>query len=304
MRHLVSAGQFTREEVLSLLEAAERLSCTPLTRSRSPLLANLFFEPSTRTRASFHAAATALGFEVLTVTNEEATSVAKGETLEDTVRTIGQYAKVIVLRHKDQDAAVRAAAVSPVPVVNAGSGCDEHPTQALLDLLTIRRKVGRLTRLNVAITGDLAHSRTVRSLIALLGLFEGVHLHTVSLRGCDLDPREVLTRPHQLAGYSTYPTVRAMVSECKVLDVVYATRPQKERWNCLPSVRMETAALVRWTLPLVEELPKECVVMHPLPRNDEIAPEVDSNPRAIYLTDQLKAGLHVRMAVLNWVYPK
>jgi aspartate carbamoyltransferase catalytic subunit len=308
--HLLSCDQFTREQVDQHLNTADLIGHDPDVPPGGTRVGLLFFEPSTRTRLSFETAAIRLGYRTLILLGSEATSLAKGESIEDTVRVAGQFAHLLVLRHPSRRAIFQAAEKSRCPVVNAGNGDGEHPTQALGDLLTIRRKVGRLDGIHVAMTGDLLYSRTVHSLIKMLNLYRGVHLHLVPLRGCEVDPRNIISGRFRFDGYSTYPSVRVMIDQVgPTLNVAYATRLQTERWP--PGIAADPAVpdrsnypLCMWTKGLAEDLPENCIILDPLPRVQEMDVAVDDNPRALYLTAQIESGIHVRMAVLKMLLNK
>ncbi len=304
-RHVVSAEQFSRGLLEELFASTDEMA-RRLLAARPPLLpgrvmATLFYEPSTRTRLSFESAMLRLGGQVVSTENaRDFSSAIKGETLEDTVRIVGGYSDCIVLRHPEEGAAARAAAVSTVPVINAGDGRGEHPTQALLDLYTIRAELGRLEGLRVVMAGDLANGRTVHSLIRLLSQYRGLK---VTLAG-----------PEQLR--LPAPTVQALrdsgaeVREAESLleavvgaDVVYQTRIQAERLSEPLEEAGRDAARFRVTKEVMAALPQGAVVMHPLPRVGEIDPEVDSDPRAAYFR-QARNGVPVRMALLARVLAK
>ncbi len=252
-------------------------------------VANLFYEPSTRTAASFHVAATRLGASVYSVDDVQFSSMAKGESLEDTIRVIGGYVDAIVLRHPEDDAAERAAAVSPVPVINAGCGAGEHPTQALLDLYTIVRDVGsfnQLSGLRVGLMGDLRHGRTVHSLVKLLRRYD-VKLHLMS--PVELGLPITLARPEDCVSHRLEDWI-------DVLDVLYVTRVQWERMP--PSQQHSTKFQYRVTPELMSKAKGDMILMHPLPRREELPKELDDDPRAVYF-QQAKNGLYVRMALLQ-----
>lgn len=298
MYHVLGARQFDRTELEQLFALARLLEtktregrCEPL---RGKILASLFFEPSTRTRMSFEAAMLRLGGQVISTENAaQFSSAIKGETLEDTVRVIGAYADVIVLRHYEQGAAARAAAVSEVPVINAGDGPGEHPTQALLDLYAIHRERGRIDGTRVAMVGDLAYGRTVHSLAYLIARFDGVHIDFVAPPETPI-PEEVkeYLRRHGVS-YAEEEDLEAVAARA---DVVYQTRIQKERF---PSPELYERVYGRYVVDrsLMRKMKPDAVVMHPLPRAGEIDPEVDSDPRAAYFR-QAAGGLYVRMALL------
>jgi carbamoyl-phosphate synthase/aspartate carbamoyltransferase/dihydroorotase/carbamoyl-phosphate synthase/aspartate carbamoyltransferase len=266
---------------------------------RGRVLTCLFYEPSTRTSSSFIAAMERLGGSVIPITQGvQFSSVSKGETLHDTIRTLEQYSDVIVLRHPDTGAAQIAATAASIPVINAGDGTGEHPTQALLDLFTIRQERGTLDGLHVAMVGDLRYGRTVHSLTQLL-LHYDVQLSFVS--------PEILRLPldymNQVRGVGT--TVRETYDIADVIetaDVLYVTRVQKERFTDLAQYE-GVKDLYRVTPELMEHAKPDAVIMHPLPRVGEIDVRVDADPRAAYFR-QVKNGMYVRMALLAAVLGK
>ncbi len=298
MRHVVESQQFSRALLEELFARADEMKREPhrfIGRLAGQVMAALFYEPSTRTRLSFEAAMLRLGGTTMGTDNaREFSSAAKGETLEDTIRIVSGYADVIVIRHNEEGAARRAAAVSSVPIINAGDGPGQHPTQALLDLYTIRDELNRIDGVRVAMVGDLANGRTVRSLTYLLSKFKDIKVWFVAppqvAMGEDL-------KTHLDENGVPWVETQDLNAALPEVDVVYMTRIQKERfadpeaYNAVKGVyRMdrEAAALMR----------KYAILMHPLPRVDEIAPEVDDDPRAAYFR-QARNGLHVRMALLD-----
>ena len=297
--HLTGPHALDRALIEQLLERAadfERGTEVEAGRLSGHLLATVFYEPSTRTRFYFEAAMHRLGGQVLSAENAtRASSAAKGESLEDAIRVIGGYADGIVLRHPEVGAAERAAQVAPVPVINAGDGRGHHPTQALLDLYTIKKELGRLDHLRVGLAGDLRNGRTARSLALLLSRFPGNELVLISpsaLRmGQDLigsleQAQQALRETTDLAG--------AIAS----LDVLYQTRIQAERFESSEEYERHRGVYVV-TPEVMRRLPEHAILMHPLPRVDEIDPLVDADPRAAYFR-QARNGLWARMAVLDW----
>jgi aspartate carbamoyltransferase catalytic subunit len=260
------------------------------------IMASLFYEPSTRTRLSFEAAMLRLGGEALgTESAGEFSSVAKGETLEDTVKIVAAYCDVIVLRHFDVGASKRAAAISPVPVINAGDGPGQHPTQALLDLYTINKELGRLDGLRIAMVGDLANGRTVRSLSYLLSKYDGVELVFVAPPAVAMG-RDIKT--HLQERGVPYTETEDLDSVLPDVDVVYQTRIQKERFgNRMAEYRRVSGIYVMDARTMALMRP-DAVLMHPLPRVGEISHEVDRDPRAAYFR-QAQNGLYIRMALLS-----
>jgi aspartate carbamoyltransferase catalytic subunit len=298
LRHVIESQQFSRALLEDLFARAEEVKREPhhfIGRLAGQVMAALFYEPSTRTRLSFEAAMLRLGGQTMGTDNaREFSSAAKGETLEDTIRIVSGYADVIVLRHNEEGAAARAAAVSSVPVINAGDGPGQHPTQALLDLYTIRAELGRIDGVHVALVGDLANGRTVRSLTYLLSKFKDIKVWFVA-------PPQVAMRPDLKAHLDEHhvPWIETedLDTVLPEVDVLYMTRIQKERftdpetYNAVKGVyRIDNASLAK--------MRKYAILMHPLPRVDEIAPEVDSDDRAAYFR-QARNGLHVRMALLD-----
>ena len=260
------------------------------------VMATLFYEPSTRTRLSFESAMTRLGGTVLTTESaQEFSSAAKGETLEDTIRVVAGYADVIVLRHFESGASNRAAAVTNIPVINAGDGAGQHPTQSLLDLYTIQREIGRLEEISVALVGDLANGRTVRSLCYLLAKYESVKIYFVApdvVRMKD-DIKEYLQR-HGV----DFEEVEDLHEVAREVDVIYQTRIQKERFGDRTEEYEQARGKYIINCSVMDCMQDHAVVMHPLPRVDEIDPAIDADPRAAYFR-QAHNGLYVRMAILR-----
>jgi aspartate carbamoyltransferase catalytic subunit len=226
----------------------------------------------------------------------EFSSAAKGETLEDTIRIVSGYSDVIVLRHSEEGAARRAAAVSDVPVINAGDGKGQHPTQALLDVYTIKDEIGRLDGISVAMVGDLANGRTVRSLAYLLSKYNGVSIWFVAPPQAAMgDDIKAHLDEHGVSWHETGQLEEVLPE----VDVVYQTRIQKERFE-READYLALKGIYRLDRNSMHRLRPDAVVMHPLPRVDEIAPEVDADPRAAYFR-QARNGLHIRMALLDMV---
>jgi len=302
LRHIVEAQQFDRATLVDIFDQAA--SMEPVARSGgcacypNAIMATLFYEPSTRTRFSFETAMHRLGGRVISTENAaEFSSVSKGETLEDTVRILNGYADVIVLRHYEVGAALRASRVSRVPIINAGDGVGQHPTQALLDLYTIQKEIGHIDGLRIAMVGDLAQGRTVRSLAYLLGKFQDVRMWFVApppLRMKD----DILTYLGQ-HGVS-YTEESSMEAVLPLVDVVYQTRIQKERFGDRIADYEQCRGMYVINRDSLQLMAPAAIVMHPLPRVNEIAPEVDADPRAAYFR-QAENGLYVRMALLSLV---
>jgi aspartate carbamoyltransferase catalytic subunit len=301
LHHVVEAQQFDRPMLAELFELSRQMEETVKADGafeyRNRIMATLFYEPSTRTRFSFEAAMHRLGGRVITTENAtEFSSVSKGETLEDTIRIINGYADLIVIRHFEAGAAQRAAAVSRVPVINAGDGIGQHPTQALLDLYTIQKERGGVDGLRIAMVGDLAQGRTVRSLAYLLGKFKDIKIYFVAPPL--LKMKEDILNHLRERGVA-YEEESNLNTVLPLVDVVYQTRVQKERFNetadyekCKGRYVISRASL--------ELMRRDAILMHPLPRIDEITMEVDQDPRAAYFR-QAQNGLYVRMALLKMV---
>lgn len=306
INHILEASQFGIEEIERIFRMSRSLSSIDAYRLTQVLpgktLACVFYEPSTRTSASFIAAMTKLGGGVIPITQGvQYSSVSKGETLEDTVITLGQYADAIVLRHPEVGSAARAASVSPVPIINAGDGIGEHPTQALLDLYTIENEVGRSNGVEVCFVGDLANGRTVHSLLRLLSMYPGNRFHLVSPQPLTIVGRPLYEEVRGSIGDVVY--VKRSLSEAREVlrrsDVVYMTRVQKERFGD-PKEYDELKDSCLLTKELVSSLKDETRILHPLPRVNEIPTSIDSDPRAAYFR-QVKSGLYVRMSLLRYV---
>ena len=298
LKHVIESQQFSRSMLDELFALTEEIKSEPHRfsgRLNGSVMAALFYEPSTRTRLSFEAAMLRLGGSTMGTDNaREFSSTAKGETLEDTIRIVSGYADVIVLRHNEEGAAKRAAGVSSVPIINAGDGPGQHPTQALLDLYTIGQELSRVDGIRIAMVGDLANGRTVRSLTYLLSKFKDIKIWFVAPPQVAMreDLKEHLTE--QNIPWVETEDLDAVLPE---VDVVYQTRIQKERFAD-PAAYLALKGIYRIDNRSLGLMRKYSIVMHPLPRVDEIAPEVDSDPRAAYFR-QAHNGLHIRMALLN-----
>jgi aspartate carbamoyltransferase catalytic subunit len=298
-QHIVEVSQFDRDFVETLFASADRMRDLqrPSMLQAGKILATIFYEPSTRTRLSFESAMLRLGGQVISTENaREFSSAIKGETVEDTVMMASGYADAIVIRHFEQGAAARAAAVSPVPILNAGDGPGEHPTQALLDLYTIQHELGGIDNLRIALVGDLRYGRTARSLALLTRLTTGVDLIFVSPAQVPMgdDIRAALDRSG--VPYHDEPDLAKVLPD---VDVVYQTRVQKERFGSEDEYRAVKGTYIL-NRAMYDRLNPNAVVLHPLPRVDEITTEVDADPRSAYFR-QARNGVFVRMALLDLV---
>jgi aspartate carbamoyltransferase catalytic subunit len=302
LHHIIEAQQFDLPTLMQLFEVAEEMERLAvrggITDYQNRIMATLFYEPSTRTRFSFETAMHRLGGHVISTENAaEFSSVAKGETLEDTIRILNGYADVIVIRHKEVGSAKRAAAVSRVPVINAGDGAGQHPTQALLDLYTIRKEIGTIDGLRIAMVGDLAQGRTVRSLAYLLSKFQDVKIYFVAPPLLKMK-EDILEHLQERNIWWTEET--ALDKVLPEVDVVYQTRVQKERFGDRLADYEQCRGVYIISKESLRLMKQKSIIMHPLPRLEEITMEVDADPRAAYFR-QAQNGLYVRMALLTMV---
>ena len=300
-RDLISLADYSQAEIDLILDVAgdmasalenageERPSLTPLDR----ILCTCFYEPSTRTRLSFTAAMLRLGGSVMCMQDPKASSVAKGETLPDTARILGSYCDVIVQRHPEPGSAQAAADATDTPIINAGDGTRNHPTQTLTDLFTIRRRLGTLTGLRVGLCGDLKYGRTVHSLAPALARY-GNELVCIAPPQLSLPP-EYLDEVQELSGTRPLET-DDLAGVLPELDVLYMTRLQRERFES-PAEYEQVAGVYVLNAKLMKKARAQMLVLHPLPRVGEIAEEVDADPRAAYF-EQAAGGVPVRMALL------
>jgi aspartate carbamoyltransferase catalytic subunit len=296
-KDIISIEDLSREEIdyiLKVSKGMEPLATKGSNMLAGKILATLFFEPSTRTRLSFEAAMLKLGGSAIGFAEADTASVKKGETLADTVRTVENYADIIALRHPLEGAAKLAAEFSKVPIINAGSGSEEHPTQALLDLYTIQKEKGKIDGLKIALVGDLRYGRTVHSLAYALSLFN-IELCLVSPESLKMR-REVI---NTIKGKIKVNESTDLDEVIPLVDVLYITRIQKERFPD-PADYAKVKGVYRIDLKTLSKAKKDMILLHPLPRVDEIAAEVDSTPQARYF-QQVWNGIVVRMALLALV---
>jgi aspartate carbamoyltransferase catalytic subunit len=296
-RDIISIEDFSREEInyiLSTSKAMEPLAQKGSDMLKGKILATLFFEPSTRTRLSFEAAMLKLGGSTIGFAEAEIASVKKGENLADTVRTVENYADVIALRHPLDGAAKLAAEFSKVPIINAGSGAEEHPTQALLDLYTMQKEKGKIDGSKIALVGDLRYGRTVHSLAYALSLYN-VELHLISPESLRMR-REVLRTIENKIPVTEGTNLENVIPQ---IDVLYVTRIQKERFPD-PAEYAKVKGVYKIDLKTLKTAKKDLIILHPLPRIDEVASEVDNTSQARYF-QQVWNGVVVRMALLALV---
>jgi len=297
MRHLIDPLDFTKEETQKLLDLADRIHDDPEAYqdvADHKRLATLFYEPSTRTRLSFESAMLRLGGKVLGFPDAGVSSASKGETVADTIRIISCYADIAAMRHPKEGAPLRASLYSKIPVINAGDGGHSHPTQTLLDMMTIRRRKGRLDNLTIGFCGDLKFGRTVHSLIKSLARYDNVKFVLISpeeLRVPDYIINEVL-EPRGIP----YIETRNLEGALPDLDILYMTRVQRERFfNEEDYIRLRDSYIL--TAEKLNLAPADMAVLHPLPRVNEITLDVDDDPRAAYF-EQAQNGVYVRMALI------
>lgn len=297
MKHLISPLDLSVSELKEILDLAEKIIDNPKKYStvcQGKKLATLFYEPSTRTRLSFEAAMLNLGGSILGFSSADSSSAAKGESVADTIRVISSYADICAIRHPKEGAPLVASMYSTIPVINAGDGGHNHPTQTLTDLLTIQRLKGRLNNLTVGFCGDLKFGRTVHSLINALVRYDNINFVLISpeeLRIPAYLREEVLE-----AGKIPYKEVKVLEDVMPSLDLLYMTRVQKERFfNEEDYIRLKDSFIL--DAKKMEYAKEDMLVLHPLPRVNEIATEVDNDPRAVYFK-QAEFGVYVRMALI------
>ncbi len=296
-RDVISITDFTKEEINHILKTSqtmEPIAKTGTDTLKGKILATLFFEPSTRTRLSFEAAMQKLGGTTIGFSDTETASTKKGENLVDTIRTVENYSDAIALRHRLEGAAVVAAEYSKVPIINSGTGAQEHPTQALIDLYTIQKEKGSIDNLKIAIIGDLRYGRTVHSLARALTNYD-VELFLVSPETLRMQ-ENILKEVKNKIPVAEYASLEEITPK---IDVLYVTRIQRERFPD-PAEYAKLKGAYRVDHKTLKTAKKDMIILHPLPRVDEIAPEVDQSPHARYF-QQVGNGLFVRMAILSLV---
>ena len=303
-KHILSTQQFLNKKVLvdifrraDKFEKADRQGKIPKLL-QNKILSCVFYEPSTRTRFSFESAMLKLGGQVISTESAgHFSSAIKGETLEDSVRIIAGYSDMIVLRHTEPGAAERAAKVSSVPIINAGDGDGEHPTQALLDLYTIQKELGSIDNFKIGMVGDLFYGRTIHSLIYLLSISHNVEIFLVAPRKLRLPAKYKSFLNSRKIRFSESDNLESILPK---IDVLYMTRIQKERFSSTKIYKRVKNSFVL-NKKLLDKLNKRAVIMHPLPRVNEISREVDEDKRAAYFR-QARNGLYIRMALLNLLF--
>jgi carbamoyl-phosphate synthase/aspartate carbamoyltransferase len=336
--HLISSAEITKNELLAYIQSADQMrfrvtnqqrdsygvrpgDLNPSNRQRpgdfnpelpqhpTKTLITMFYEPSTRTNCSFQAAAIKLGAKVIALT-EKASSAEKGESLEDTIQTLQYYGDAIVLRHPDKGSAERAAYVSNIPIINGGDGNGEHPTQALLDIYTLYSELAlrgihlhsdHRPHINITFVGDLKNSRTIHSLIRLLIRFPKLRFNYISPASLEM-PADLV---NYVSGFNQYDQnkINCLENVIDQTDVLYMTRIQRERFETEDAYRAVMAESESYclTTDLLEEANEKMIIMHPLPRLEEIPPEIDADERAVYFK-QVENGLYMRMAILHKIF--
>ena len=297
MKHLMDITDLTTSQIDDLINTANDIIADPEKYQdicKRKKLATLFFEPSTRTRLSFEAAMIELGGSVIGFSTSDSSSSSKGESVTDTVQTVGYYADIIAMRHPKEGAPLAASKRTTVPIINAGDGGHSHPTQTLADLLTIQREKGRLSNMTVGFCGDLKFGRTVHSLISALSRYEGIEYVFIS-------PKELVipdyVKDNILDKFKIkYTETNKMDEYMPALDILYMTRVQRERFfNEADYIRLKDSYIL--TLDKLAKAKKDLSIMHPLPRVNEISVKVDDDPRACYFK-QVQNGKHIRMALI------
>ncbi len=296
-RSLVSIEDYTKEEYLNILKLADTFEANPNQKILDgKVVATLFFEPSTRTRLSFESAVNKLGGRVIGFTDASSSSVSKGETLNDTIRTVANYSDLIVMRHPLEGSARLASEVSSVPVINAGDGANQHPTQTLLDLYSIQKTQGTLENLKIVMIGDLKYGRTVHSLIISLVDFNPTF--------CFVSPKELMIPgeykillDHKGIKYFEYTDFTEVIKDA---DIVYMTRIQRERFSDLMEYEKTKNSYILKNNMLADTKPN-MRILHPLPRVNEINQDVDENEKAYYFTQALN-GVYVRQAIMASIF--
>lgn len=296
-RSLIEPLDLSLDELDEILNLADKIIANPMDYAdvcKGRVLATMFYEPSTRTRLSFEAAMLRLGGSVMGFSSAESSSAAKGESVADTIRTVSSYADIAAMRHPKEGAPKVAAMSADIPVINAGDGGHQHPTQTLTDLLTIRSLKGRLKDFTIGLCGDLKFGRTVHSLIKALSRYENIKFVLISpkeLQIPDYIREEILVKNN-----IEFEEVERLENVMEELDVLYMTRVQKERFfNEADYVRLKDSYIVN--MEKLEKAKSDMIILHPLPRVNEISVEVDKDPRACYFK-QTKYGMYVRMALI------
>lgn len=293
-RSLISINDYSKEELLKILETAKEFEANPRQKILSNyVIASLFFEPSTRTRLSFESAINQLGGRVIGFSDSSSSSVKKGESLRDTIETVSLYSDLIVMRHPIEGSARFASEINDTPIINAGDGANQHPTQCLLDLYSIQKTQGTLDNLDISFVGDLKYGRTVHSLVIAMTMFKNTRFHLVSPEELKL-PRSI--KEFIIESGLTYKQYTDINDVMDKIDILYMTRIQGERFaDPMDYEKVKNSYILDNSM--LKNSKENLKVLHPLPRVNEINEDVDSNPKAYYF-QQAKNGVFVRQALL------
>jgi len=299
LRHLIEPEDFTNEEIVKLVELGEKMLENPENYSedcKGKILASLFYEPSTRTKFSFDSAMLRLGGSLIGFSDASTSSVKKGESLADTIKVMGYYGDIIVMRHPKEGAPKLASMYSEVPIINGGDGGHQHPTQTLTDLLTIKKFKGQLEGHTIAFCGDLKYGRTVHSLIRTMARFDTKKFILISPEELRL-PSSLMRQMKREYPNLEIQEVRQLDEVVGDIDILYMTRIQKERFfNEEDYLKLKNSFIL--TKEKIKDAKEDMIIMHPLPRVNEIAYDVDSDKRAVYF-EQSKMGVYIRMALIT-----
>jgi aspartate carbamoyltransferase catalytic subunit len=296
-KNLISITDFSKDDYLKIMELAAEFEKEPnQDLLKGKVVASLFFEPSTRTRLSFETAITRLGGRIIGFTDSSSSSVTKGETLHDTIRMVSNYADMIVMRHPLEGSARYASQISGVPVINAGDGANQHPTQTLLDMYSITKTQGRLDNINIFLVGDLKYGRTVHSLLQALSVFDNPIFNFVAPPELAMPIEYKRFLDSKGIRYFEHTEFNDIISEA---DIIYMTRVQKERFNDpIEYEKVKNIYILKNSM--LENTKPTMKILHPLPRINEIHTDVDSNPKAYYFTQALN-GLYTREAIISHI---
>ncbi|MDD2891068.1 MAG: aspartate carbamoyltransferase, partial [bacterium] len=301
LQNVVHSQQFdikTLDELFAMAREMEIIAKNGSNLLTGKIMGTLFYEPSTRTRMSFESAMLKLGGNVISTENaKEFSSATKGETVEDTIRVMEGYVDVIVMRHYREGSAERAAQTTHIPFINAGDGTGQHPTQALLDLYTIQKELGKINGISIAMVGDLAHGRTVRSLAYLLAKYKGIKIYFVAPKSVKMNQDIKLYLKKHKIEFIEEDSLKIVAPK---VDVIYQTRIQRERFVEKENLEEYEEAHGKYIIDnsILDIMKSNSIIMHPLPRAGEIRKEVDTDPRAAYFR-QAQNGLYLRMALLK-----
>jgi len=292
-KSFVSIDDFSKEEIIEVLDMAEEFEKQPVRNLlKNKIIANLFFEPSTRTRLSFESAINKLGGSIIGFTDASSSSVSKGESLHDTIRMVSSYSDLIVMRHHIEGSARYASEISSVPVINAGDGANQHPTQTMLDLYSIRKTQGTLDNLNIFMVGDLKYGRTVHSLMMAMSRWNAT-FNFISPEELKMPDENKLYLENLGLKYYEHTDFTDIISKA---DIIYMTRVQRERFSDpMEYEKVKNVYVLRDSM--LKNTKPNMKILHPLPRVNEINPDVDSNPKAYYFNQALN-GVYTRQAIL------